>query len=133
VPKIEHIERHDSFHADKKGMQVYLIIANLFLYLLVCGLLRTGVVAIFDPVDGHISRHLQSICDAMDIPHIETRWDFKLRRNDLSINLYPRPSVLAKAYVDIVKAWNWEQFAIVYEDNEGRLLNWMKFLNDFAL
>lgn len=77
------------------------------------------MVAIFDPLDGHISRHLQSICDALDMPHIETRWDFNLKRDDLSINLYPRPSILAKAYVDIVKAWGWEEFVIVYEDNEG--------------
>ncbi|KAJ6215793.1 hypothetical protein RDWZM_010293 [Blomia tropicalis] len=103
IPKIEEIEPNDSFHADKK----------------VCGLLRTGVVAIFDPINGHVSHHLQSICDAMDIPHIVTRWDFKLKKNDLSINLYPRPLVLARAYVEIVKAWNWEQFVIVYEENEG--------------
>ena len=35
--------------------------------------------------------HVQSICDAMEIPHIETRWDFRLKRVDYSINLYPHP------------------------------------------
>ncbi len=79
-----------------------------------------GVVAIFDPFDGHISHHIQSICDAKDIPHIETRWEFKNNRNDPeSINLFPKTSLLTKAYVDIVKAWNWEHFAIVYENSEG--------------
>ncbi|RWS23165.1 glutamate receptor: ionotropic kainate 3-like protein, partial [Leptotrombidium deliense] len=63
--------------------------------------------------------HVQSICDALEIPHIETRLDFQLQRDDLSINLYPRPSMLARAYVDIVNAWGWKHFAIVYEENEG--------------
>lgn len=103
IPKIEHVQKHDSFHADKK----------------VCGLLKTGVVAIFDPLDGYISKHLQSICDALDIPHLETNWDFTTKRDDLSVNLYPKPNVLTRAYVDLVKAWGWEHFAIIYEDNEG--------------
>ncbi|KPM03138.1 glutamate receptor, ionotropic kainate-like protein 1, partial [Sarcoptes scabiei] len=126
IPKIEHIQKHDSFHADKK----------------VCGLLKTGVVAIFDPLEGLISRHLKSICDALDIPHLETRWDFSSKRDDLSVNLYPKPAVLSRAYVDIVKAWAWEQFAIIYEDNEGFIrlqdffkeaesLNWRIKLHQF--
>ena len=86
----------------------------------VCGLLRSGVAAIFGPLSGITSMHVQSICDALEIPHIETRWDMQLHRDDLSINLYPRPSVLAKAYIDIVRAWNWRHFAVVYEDNDGK-------------
>ena len=77
------------------------------------------MVAIFDPLESSISRHVQSICDAMDIPHVVTRWDFQVFKDGLSINMYPRPSVLAKAYVDLVKAWNWNKFVILYEDNEG--------------
>ncbi|CAG2166449.1 unnamed protein product, partial [Oppiella nova] len=103
VAQVERIGREDSFHADKK----------------VCGLLRSGVAAIFDPLEGSISRHVQSICDAMDIPHVVTRWDFQVIKDGLSINLYPKPQVLAKAYVDLVKAWNWNKFVILYEDNEG--------------
>ncbi len=88
--------------------------------ILVCSLLRLGVIAIFGPLSvGPVSTHTQSICDALEIPHVETRWDFQLQRDDLSINLYPRPSFIAKAYVDLVEAWNWKKFAIAYEDNEG--------------
>ena len=74
------------------------------------------------------SAHTQSICDALEIPHIETRWDFKLHRDDLSLNLYPQPAVLSSAYVDLVKSWRWETFAIVYENNEViiRLQNFFK-------
>jgi len=89
-------------------------------FIVVCSLLRNGVVAIFGPLSlGPTSTHTQSICDALEIPHVETRWDFQLHRDDLSINLYPKTAVLAKAYVDLVKAWNWQTFAIAYENNEG--------------
>lgn len=91
----------------------------IVLMIAACGLLTNGVAAIFGPLSGTTSMHVQSICDALEIPHIETRWDFQLNRNDLSLNLYPRPSILARAYVDLVRAWNWKSFAIAYEDNEG--------------
>ena len=45
---------------------------------------------------GTTSSHIQSICDAMEIPHIETRWDFILKRDDYSINLYPNPKTISK-------------------------------------
>ncbi|KAL1436205.1 hypothetical protein MTO96_010942 [Rhipicephalus appendiculatus] len=72
--------------------------------------------------------HVQSICDALDVPHIEMRWDFQLQRDDLSINLFPKPAVLAKAYVDLIKTWGWNRFALVYEDHEGiiRLQDFLK-------
>lgn len=73
----------------------------------------------FGPLSGSTSKYVQSICDALEIPHVETRWDFQLYRDDLSINLYPRPTILARAYIDLIKAWGWRHFAIVYEDNEG--------------
>ena len=69
---------------------------------------------------------VQSICDVFEVPHVEMRWDFELKRTDLSINLYPRPEILARAYVDIVKEWNWKSFAIVYEDNEGNMFFHLK-------
>lgn len=55
----------------------------------------------------------------MEIPHLETRWDYRLRRENCLVNLYPHPSTLSKAYVDIVKAWAWKSFTIIYETNEG--------------
>ncbi|KAK4337133.1 hypothetical protein RND71_043892 [Anisodus tanguticus] len=103
VAQVEKIGREDSFHANKK----------------VCGLLKNGVAGIFGPLSGMTSEHVQSICDALEIPHVETRSDFESSRDELSINLYPRPSVLARAFMDLVKAWNWRHFAIVYEENEG--------------
>ena len=63
---------------------------------LVCHLLRSGVAALFGPQSGTTSSHVQSICDAMEIPHIETRWDYRLKRDDYSVNLYPHPTAISK-------------------------------------
>lgn len=35
---------------------------------------------------------------------------------DLTLNLYPPSWLLADAYMDLISAWNWSSFAIVYED-----------------
>ncbi|KAL3278738.1 hypothetical protein HHI36_016268 [Cryptolaemus montrouzieri] len=101
--QIERMPPQDSFHASKK----------------VCHLLRNGVAAIFGPQSSHTASHVQSICDTMEIPHLETRWDYRLRRESCLVNLYPHPTSLSKAYVDIVKAWAWKSFTIIYENNEG--------------
>lgn len=62
----------------------------------VCHLLRMGVSSIFGPQSNSISSHVQSICDTMEIPHLETRWDYRLRRENCLVNLYPHPSILSK-------------------------------------
>lgn len=103
----------------------------------VCHLLRTGVAAVFGPQSSQTASHVQSICDTMEviihftlfnykiivyclkIPHLETRWDYRIRRESCLVNLYPHPSTLSKAYVDLVRAWGWKSFTIIYETNEG--------------
>lgn len=62
----------------------------------VCHLLRSGVAAIFGPQSAHTASHVQSICDTMEIPHLETRWDYRLRRESCLVNLYPHPTTLSK-------------------------------------
>jgi hypothetical protein len=68
----------------------------LFLCHTVCHLLRSGVAAIFGPQSGQTASHVQSICDTMEIPHLETRWDYRLRRESCLVNLYPHPTTLSK-------------------------------------
>ncbi|XP_037896412.1 glutamate receptor ionotropic, kainate 1-like [Glossina fuscipes] len=103
VAQIERISPFDSFHAGKR----------------VCGLLNVGVAAIFGPQSSHTASHVQSICDNMEIPHLENRWEYRLRRESCLVNLYPHPNILSKAYVDIVKYWGWRTFTIIYESNDG--------------
>lgn len=64
--------------------------------LAVCHLLRNSVAAIFGPQSENTANHVQSICDALEVPHIETRWDYKLMRDEYSLNLYPHPKSLSK-------------------------------------
>lgn len=66
----------------------------------VCHLLRSGVAAIFGPQSAHTASHVQSICDTMEIPHLETRWDYRLRRESCLVNLYPHPTTLSKVLID---------------------------------
>lgn len=44
----------------------------------VCELVEGGVQAIFGPSDPVLGLHIHSICDALDIPHLETRPDLDL-------------------------------------------------------
>ncbi|KFM59878.1 Glutamate receptor, ionotropic kainate 2, partial [Stegodyphus mimosarum] len=55
----------------------------------VCKLLSFGMAGIFGPQSPVSATHVQSISDALEVPHIETRWDYKHKRDDLSINLHP--------------------------------------------
>lgn len=42
------------------------------------------------------------------------------RPADVSIpNLYPHWEVLARAYLDLIQAWEWTSFTILYETTEG--------------
>ena len=101
--QIEKIPPSDSFHASKR----------------VCHLLRSGVAALFGPESGSTSSHIQSICDAMEIPHIETRWDYLVRRDSYSINLHPSPKLISKAYKSLIQSYGWQRFTILYQDNDG--------------
>ncbi|KAJ4452356.1 hypothetical protein ANN_03889, partial [Periplaneta americana] len=82
----------------------------------VCSLLEKGVAGIFGPRVSATSPHVQSICDTMDIPHVETSWGTNHRRQDFLVNLYPHSSTLAKLYVEMVSAWGWKSFTLLYED-----------------
>jgi ionotropic kainate glutamate receptor 2 len=55
-----------------------------------------GVAALFGPESGTTSGHIQSICDAFEIPHIDTQWDIVGKRDGYSINLSPSPRIIGK-------------------------------------
>jgi len=105
MAQIERVPTGDSFYASKR----------------VCSALGKGVAAIFGPSSSFTAHHVQSICDAKEIPHIETRWDTTTStvRDQYSINLYPYPQSLRKAYLDLLEQLGWETFTILYETNQG--------------
>ncbi|KAL7726784.1 hypothetical protein ACLKA6_001499 [Drosophila palustris] len=103
VYDIEHVPRDDSFRATKK----------------VCRQLEAGVQAIFGPTDPLLAAHVQSICEAFDIPHIEVRIDLEMNAKEFSINLYPSQNIMNLAYRDLMMYLNWTKVAIIYEEDYG--------------
>ena len=79
-----------------------------FFTFIVCKAFRSnkGLAAIFGPQSGTTSSHIQSICDTLEIPHIETRWDYRLIRDDYSVNLYPHPRALGQVRIIIISFKN---------------------------
>ncbi|KAL3280164.1 hypothetical protein HHI36_017664 [Cryptolaemus montrouzieri] len=105
VYKIMNIEENNPFQAMKKT----------------CELLEEGVIAIFGPQNLKNFEAIQSVCDAKEIPVIQTRWNAKSRRGSTVINNYPHPDVLSKAYLDFIKVWNWKRFIVLYDNDESLL------------
>ena len=103
VAHVERLEQGDSFQASKK----------------VCSLLQEGVLGIFGPRSVEASTHVQSTCEVLNIPHLETRFDYRLEPANHSTNLYPKPTSLGIAFRDLVREKNWKNLAILYEENDA--------------
>ncbi|KAB0792613.1 hypothetical protein PPYR_14572 [Photinus pyralis] len=76
-------------------------------------------VAIFGPSDPVLGAHIQSICEALDVPHLEARIDFEPFSKELSINLHPSQELMNKAFRDLMTYLNWTKVAIIYEEDYG--------------
>lgn len=81
--------------------------------------MKYGVLAIFGPSDPVLGQHIHSICDALDIPHLEVRLDLDAEVKEFSINLQPAQSLLNNAYQDLMEFLNWTKVAIIYDDDYG--------------
>ncbi|XP_044269298.1 glutamate receptor ionotropic, kainate 2 isoform X3 [Tribolium madens] len=103
VYDIQYVPRDDSFRTSKK----------------VCRQMEFGVQAIFGPSDPILGAHIQSICEALDVPHLEARIDFEPLSKDLSINLHPSQEHMNKAFKDLMTFLNWTKVAIIYEEDYG--------------
>ncbi|XP_064212113.1 glutamate receptor ionotropic, kainate 2 isoform X2 [Tribolium castaneum] len=101
VYDIQYVPRDDSFRTSKK----------------VCRQMEFGVQAIFGPSDPILGAHIQSICEALDVPHLEARIDFEPLSKDLSINLHPSQEHMNKAFKDLMTFLNWTKVAIIYEED----------------
>lgn len=87
-----------------------------------CSLLEQGVVAIVGPLHHESNKDaLHSLCDNKEIPFLETGFNIKPPRSASVVNFYPHPKLLSLAYCDIVKAFGWTTFTIIYEDNQSLL------------
>ncbi|XP_050339209.1 glutamate receptor ionotropic, kainate 2-like isoform X2 [Bactrocera neohumeralis] len=102
---LQHVTKDDSFHACQK----------------VCALIESGIHAIFGPFNAVLGVHIHSICDALDIPHIESRLSHKVANTEFSINLYPAKEYVNLAFEDIIRYLNWTKAGILYEKDFGVL------------
>ncbi|XP_022217531.1 glutamate receptor ionotropic, kainate 2 isoform X2 [Drosophila obscura] len=97
VYDIEYVSRFDSFETVQK----------------VCRLVQVGVQAIFSPTDSVLATHINSICDALDIP------DIGRSIHDFSINVHPSQQYVNNAFIDVIRYLNWTRFGILYEKDYG--------------
>ncbi|XP_075215419.1 glutamate receptor ionotropic, kainate 2 [Lycorma delicatula] len=103
VYDIQYVPRDDSFRTSKKA----------------CKQMEFGVQAIFGPSDPLLGAHIQSICEALDVPHVEARIDFEPSFKEFSINLHPSQEHMNHAFKDVISFLNWTKVAIVYEEDYG--------------
>ncbi|XP_062393788.1 glutamate receptor ionotropic, kainate 2 [Sardina pilchardus] len=102
---IQRINIYDSFEASRKA----------------CDQLSLGVVAIFGPSHSSSSNAVQSICNALEVPHIQVRWKHHPmdNRDTFYANLYPDYSSLSYAILDLVQFLRWKTATVVYDDSTG--------------
>lgn len=87
-----------------------------------CKQMEFGIQALFGPSDPLLGAHIQSICEALDIPHVEARLDFEPTFKEFSINLHPSQEHMNHAFKDLMTFLNWTKVAIVYEEDYGMSL-----------
>ncbi|XP_067617877.1 glutamate receptor ionotropic, kainate 2 isoform X2 [Eurosta solidaginis] len=82
-----------------------------------CKMLKQNLVAVFGPTTNMAAKHAMSICDAKELPFIDTRWDFGVQMP--TVNLYPHASKLTLVLKDLVIALEWsDTFTVIYETGE---------------
>lgn len=87
-----------------------------------CDQLSLGVAAIFGPSHSSSANAVQSICNALGVPHIQTRWKHQVSDNKDSfyVSLYPDFSSLSRAILDLVQFFKWKTVTVVYDDSTGK-------------
>ncbi|ETE73487.1 Glutamate receptor, ionotropic kainate 1, partial [Ophiophagus hannah] len=100
---IQRINLFDSFEASRRA----------------CDQLALGVAALFGPSHSSSVSAVQSICNALEVPHIQTRWKHPTvdLKDSFYINLYPDYAAISRAVLDLVLHYNWKIVTVVYEDS----------------
>ncbi|XP_018404443.1 PREDICTED: glutamate receptor ionotropic, kainate 2-like [Cyphomyrmex costatus] len=87
----------------------------------VCDLVEPGIAGVFGPQEKIIAEHVQSICDAIEVPHISVREDLdqSFKQRGIGLNLYPHVNSLSRIYNQLVTELKWKTFAILYENTDS--------------
>ena len=90
--------------------------------------MQRGVAAIFGPQSTASADHIRSISDAVEIPFIDTRWNYMpsaripgVKNEEYTINLHPDVETLGSAYIDIIEQYGWDAITILYENNDSMM------------
>lgn len=129
---IQRINLFDGFEASRRGGSQtgtplsfsFMHSKQLYCFLPpVCDQLALGVVAVFGPSHSSSVSAVQSICNALEVPHIQTRWKHPSvdNKDTFFINLYPEYTAIARAILDVVTFFKWKKLTVVYEDSTGRI------------
>ncbi|KAM4047931.1 glutamate receptor ionotropic, kainate 1 isoform 1-T1 [Anomaloglossus baeobatrachus] len=102
---IQRINLFDSFEASRRA----------------CDQLALGVAALFGPSHSSSVSAVQSICNALEVPHIQTRWKHPSvdNKDTFFINLHPDYAAISRAVLDLVLHYSWKTVTVVYEDSTG--------------
>ncbi|XP_069616923.1 glutamate receptor ionotropic, kainate 1 isoform X1 [Ranitomeya imitator] len=102
---IQRINLFDSFEASRRA----------------CDQLALGVAALFGPSHSSSVSAVQSICNALEVPHIQTRWKHPSvdNKDTFFINLHPDYAAISRAVLDLVLHNSWKTVTVVYEDSTG--------------
>uniref|UniRef100_A0A8C4QMV0 Glutamate receptor n=1 Tax=Eptatretus burgeri TaxID=7764 RepID=A0A8C4QMV0_EPTBU len=86
-----------------------------------CDQLSLGVAAIFGPLHSSSASSVQSICNALEVPHVQTQWKHQVpnSRDFYYVNLYPDYASISHAVLSLVHHYKWKAVTIVYEDSIG--------------
>lgn len=87
-----------------------------------CEQLSLGVAAIFGPSHSSSANAVQSISNALGVPHIQTRWKHQVsdNRDSYYVSLYPDFCSLSRAILDLVHFFRWRTVTVVYDDSTGQ-------------
>jgi len=92
----------------------------------VCLQLSLGVAALFGPQSRSLSRHVDCISSRLEIPHVITaavewsprpgQWtDDRL----FTVNVHPAGRQLSRAYVDLIRLFQWNSFCVLFTNSRG--------------
>lgn len=70
-------------------------------------------LAIIGPKSSAASAHISSICDAKEIPYIDTYMDIEAKSS--VINLYPSQNTLTQLLITVLNVSEWNDYTVLYE------------------
>ena len=92
-----------------------------FVRLSVCNQASLGVAAIFGPRSSSIASYINSMCNTLEVPHVEARLDSRSDAGHVfSLNVHPQAAQLGRVYLDLLHYFGWTKFCVVYGQHSGQ-------------